>query len=63
MEAIAFFGVLESLPEEARAALTREAVRLGVPVEQVMRAGLLELADSINGPRPGDAQAEEERAA
>lgn len=51
MDAIVFLGVLEALPQEARDALTREALKRGVPVEEIICEGLIEMADAINGHR------------
>lgn len=49
MDAIAIFGLMESLPEETQQALRREALRRQVALEAVIREALIELADNING--------------
>lgn len=49
MQTIAIFGVLEELPEPTREALTRESIRRGVAVSEIIREALIETADRLNG--------------
>lgn len=49
MQTIAIYGVLEELPEQTRDALTRESIRRGVAVAEIIREALIETADRLNG--------------
>lgn len=45
-------NILESLPEDTRAKIRTLATRRRVPLTQIIREGLLKIADEINANNP-----------